>query len=158
MHRPQELGMSCHHARGQKALRHEPAGAVDVGDDALHQTGALDDAGGQLRPVGGVDDEGQRTQRPGMLAPVAVDPVGDAGVADMPFGGEEARGDLPVVESGEALEKARPAAPQGAFRIHQLVGEAGPGRVGFRPTAHACGRVVDRPGGGVGQGPVREGG
>ncbi|GJE71932.1 hypothetical protein CHKEEEPN_3484 [Methylorubrum podarium] len=155
---PQEFGMPGHHPRGQKAFRDEPAGAVDVGDDALHQAGALDDAGRQLRPVGGVDDEGQRSERPGMLAPVAVDPVGDARVADMPLGGEEAGGDLPVVEPGEAFEEARPAAAQSPVRIHQRVGEAGPGRVRFRPAAHARGRILGRrvrvgPGG-----PVREGG
>ena len=155
---PQVFRAARHHARGQEPLRDEPARPVDVGDDALHQAGALDDAGGQLRPVGGIDDERQRAQRPGMLAPVAVDPVGDSRVADVALGREEAGGDLAVVEPGEPFEKARPAAAQLSARIDHLVGEAGTGRVAFRPAPDARRRIVGRPGGGVGRGPVREGG
>ena len=82
--------------------------AIDVLQQGLHQVGPLFDAGGDLRPLGLAEDQRQRVDRPAALVFLAVDPVGDAGVADVPGGEVEAALELALVVLGEVAQEAQP--------------------------------------------------
>ena len=112
--------------RGRKiAGRDQRAGAIDIGEDPLHQLGALLDPLRDLAPLIGLDKERQMRQGPGALARVAIAAVGDAGLADMTVGRGEAAPDVVGAEIRHRIQVAQPIVARAAVLADELVGDAG---------------------------------
>ncbi len=121
----QKIGRARDGGGRQIAGGDQRAGAVDVGEDALHQLGALLDPLRDLAPLIGLDEERQVRQRPGALARVAIAAVGDAGLADMAVGGGEAAADVFGAEIRHRIQVAQPIGARAAVLADELVGDAG---------------------------------
>ena len=78
---------------GEIAIEKQLLRAVEVGQDGVEQTSALDQAGFQVAPFGGRDQEWDSVQTPGAIGAqrIAVDVVGNAVFTD------SLAGDLPAV-------------------------------------------------------------
>ena len=89
-HRPQEEGAAAHQRRGNQPALDQRRVAIEIGEDGLHQLGALDDAVGDPRPFLLLDQQRYRRERPGPFLAFADDPETGADILRMalhPFAG-----------------------------------------------------------------------
>ena len=93
-HAAGQLGAACsalksavaqHQRGGNAAVGQQGLRPVNIGQQRVHQAGALRDTGFDLRPLMGRDDHRQPVERPGsrLAFRVGVDVVGQAAVADL---------------------------------------------------------------------------
>jgi hypothetical protein len=116
----------------QCAVGHQLAWPVDVAEHGIEQLRALGDSCGDHLPFLPGKHEWRMIQRPGALAgerialvEIAMDAIGDAGVAHMPVGEAEAALQLVGRERRPFGQERLPVRPDRAVRRHQLVIGAG---------------------------------
>ena len=136
-HGANEIGRARHGGRRQGAIGDELGGAVDVGEDALEQFGALFDAGANLLPVAFGDQQGHVAERPTALARLPMHPVGDAHFADAPVGGGEALVDLLGLDAGERIEELHPVGARRSRGVDEFIGNPGQRRIVAGPGLDA---------------------
>ncbi len=122
--RADEIGRPEHGGGGQNTFCDQPSLAVDVGERAVPQFGALGDAALDAGPFPAVDQQRQAAERPGALAGLAVDAIGHAGVANQAIGGFESLRQFLLAVFGERDEEFDPVLACDAVRIHEFVGHA----------------------------------
>ncbi len=122
-HGAQEFRIAGDRGSRQAAVTHQGGGAVEVGEDRLHQLGALHQAGAQLGPFLGIDDQRNMAHQPRAhrAGRVLVDAVEHTGVAQVPVGGGEAAIDLLRPHGRERLEERPPVRTHLALMVHHLV-------------------------------------
>ena len=118
----------------QMALGDQPRLAVEVAQQGLHESGALLHAGDDLGPLPGAQQQWQRIDRPGALRILAIDAVGDAGVADVPGGQLEPLVQLLARQLGQATEELQPIGSRFAVRADQLVRYVRQRPIGAQPV------------------------
>ena len=94
-------------------------------------------AGGDLRPLALLQDQRQGFERPGAFVLLAVDPVGDPGVADVPGGEAEAALELAFRILGEIAQEIQPVLARAPGRVEQFVRDAGDRPVVAQPAGQA---------------------
>ena len=138
--RRDEVRAAGHRGGRQVAVGDQRGVAIEVAQQGFHQVGALLDAGGDLRPFLFAEDQRQRVERPAALVLLAIDPVGDAGVADVPGGQVEAALELALGILGEIAQEAQPVAARPAGGVEQLVGDALDRGIAAQPAGQPLGR------------------
>ena len=127
-HRPQKLGTGSDKLRRQQSRTDEPIGAVNVGDDALKEIGALDQTRCDRAPLAFLDHQRHMRQRP--LARVrptlVVGAVVDAGIAQIVIGAGELDVDFAAGHSAQPRNQRLPCRPDPAIRPDHLVDRAWP--------------------------------
>ena len=124
--------MAQHQRRGNAAIGQQGLWPVKIGEQGVHQAGALRNTGFDLCPLVGRDDHRQTIERPGpgLAFGVGVDVVGQAAVADLALDG---RGPLPKplgLGAGEQLDQCRPVRAWLIAGAEHLI------------EAHRCARIV----------------
>ena len=137
--RAQIFGAAGDRRGRHRAFRHQPAGAVEIGQNLLEQGRALRNARGDMLPFGGVDQQRHMAQRPGAIGGFAGRPIGDTSLAQMPVGGTEAALDLCRRQRRESLEESGPDLARGAVGADEFVGDAGQPNIIARPLRPPCG-------------------
>ena len=141
-HRGDEVGRSGQRGGGQHALGDQAALAIDVGEHAFEQFGALGDAVRDLAPFGFGNHQRHAAERPHPLGRLALHAIGHAAIADAPVGGGEALRDLAGFERRERLQQPLPMRAARAVGADELVGNPRKRRVVARPRGDARERVV----------------
>ncbi len=124
--RPHEIGAAGDEG-GRQSRRPDQLGRpVDIGEDRLDEVRPLDQRGLQPLPFAGFDDQRNMGQRPGPIDAVLVlvDPIEDAGFAQVAVAGGEPARQFLAPEPGEAGEKLDPMPAHRAVIVHHLVIDA----------------------------------
>ena len=119
--RMQEIAASRHGGRGQMAVAHHIAGAVDVGEHGLDQPRPLGHAARDLRPFRLVDQQRDVAERPRARVPVAIGAVGDARLAHVAIGEIEPAVEFVAAQLQESAEERQPVRARTALRIDEFV-------------------------------------
>ena len=125
--RPQEIRLR-EHQRGRQPLRADQLlRAIGIGEDAVEERGALDEAGLQPPPFFRADDEGQRVELPRTFhaALIAIDVVGDAALVDEAARGLPASLDLAFAQLGKRFEQQPVVRPHRAAGVEQFIVQPG---------------------------------
>ena len=121
----QKVGAAGDRGRRQIARSDQLALAINIGEDPLHQLHALLDPLCDLTPFAGVYEQRHMGQRPGPFARVAVDAVGDAGVANVPVRRRKASAYVICAKVRQQVEIAQPMRAREAIRADEFIGNAG---------------------------------
>ena len=132
-----EVRRAGDHRRRQGPFADHAGLAIEVGQQGLHQPGALGDAGGERRPFLGTDDQRRLAERPGTLRILAPDAVGDAGIADVAHGEIEAGGYFAFRVLSQIAEELEPVGPRPAGAVEELIGHAGERPIAAKPAGEA---------------------
>ena len=119
----QERAVAVHQRRWQQAFGEQALIAVHVGQNAVEQGGALDDARFDLRPFVGGDDLRQQVQVPGAVGPlrVGVDVVGDAIFTHLAVDGFDPLAHQFAGRRGQLAEHPIPMGARGQWRLEHFV-------------------------------------
>ena len=126
-HRPQVFGAGGDELRGHQTFPDQAVLAINVGEHALQEVGALHQTGGDPMPFGLLNQQRHVRQRPFTLigAVVAVDAIIDAGVVQIVIRAREPRVHLRPAEPIEVIDQRPPRRPDAAGIVHHLVDRAG---------------------------------
>lgn len=124
--RPQIFGAGRDQSRRQDAFFDQPVAPIDIGDGFLEQFGPLHETGADRHPFAVFDKQRHMRQRPFALigASLVVDPVVDAGIAQILVGAGKALAELFGTEIVECLDEMLPHRAGIACSVDHLVDDA----------------------------------
>jgi hypothetical protein len=137
LERTQEIRASRNGRGREVAVAHETPFAIEIAEKRFEELRALLDARRDLSPLAFPDEQRQVAQRPGALARLAIDAVGNAHVADVPVRGGETARDLRRIELGERLQEMQPMRARLAVPSKEFIMHARQARIACRPAGEA---------------------
>ena len=121
--RAQEFRISSNECGGNPALPHKLRRAIGVREHGFEQSGPLHETRLEPGPFDGIGEKRHVAQRPGALGAgwILIDPVEDAGIAQMTVSGGKSPVDLFNAEPGEERKERLPMGAHPAVHTYHFI-------------------------------------